>query len=106
MNLCFSGFTTRTTSSSPICVLNCQNGGTPETEDGCFCYCLENTNGRQCENGKMNYFSYQIFLYAFYFLVDCAQPDVDSETCSLENQSLCQESETFAFECHHLCGKC
>ncbi|CAF4082736.1 unnamed protein product [Rotaria sp. Silwood2] len=78
-----------TTSSSPAsCVLNCQNGSTPETEDGCFCYCLENTNGRECEN------------------VDCAQPDVNSEICSIENQQLCEESETFAFECLHLCGKC
>jgi len=41
-----------------------------------------------------------------FILVDCAKPDVDSETCSIENQPLCQESETFAFECHHLCGKC
>ncbi|CAF0875207.1 unnamed protein product [Rotaria sordida] len=80
--------TTTTTSSSSSCVLNCQNGGTPETEDGCFCYCLENTNGRECEN------------------VDCAQSDVNSEICTIENQQLCDESETFAFECLHLCGKC
>ncbi|CAF3841311.1 unnamed protein product [Rotaria sordida] len=80
--------TTTTTSSSSSCVLNCQNGGTPETEDGCFCYCLENTNGRECEN------------------VDCAQSDVNSEICTIENQQLCEESETFAFECLHLCGKC
>ncbi|CAF0885287.1 unnamed protein product [Adineta steineri] len=85
-----SAFSTATTalSSTGSCTLNCQNGGTPEIEDGCFCYCLENTNGRECEN------------------VDCRQPDVDSEICSLENQPLCEESETFAFECHHLCGKC
>ncbi|CAM2705009.1 unnamed protein product [Rotaria socialis] len=80
--------TTITATSSPHCILNCRNGGTPETEDGCFCYCLENTFGRECEN------------------VDCAKPDADSEVCSTENQPLCQESEEFALECHHLCGKC
>ncbi|CAF3887059.1 unnamed protein product, partial [Rotaria magnacalcarata] len=79
---------TTTATSSLHCTLNCRNAGTPETEDGCFCYCLENTIGRECEN------------------VDCTKPDADSETCSIENQSLCQESEEFALECHHLCGKC
>ncbi|CAF0733852.1 unnamed protein product [Adineta ricciae] len=83
-----STMTTTTIPSPGVCSLNCRNGGTPETEDGCFCYCLENTYGRECEN------------------VDCAQPDVDPETCSAENRSLCEESETFAFECLHLCGKC
>ena len=86
--------------------MNCRHGSTPETEDGCFCYCLENTNGRECENSKKSDVSYSIFLYSFCLLVDCAQPDVDPEICSFENQSLCSESETFAFECHHLCGKC
>lgn len=96
------------TSSSSTCILNCQNGGTPETENGCFCYCLDNTNGRECENGKINsFFPCQIlFIYFHLFLVDCAQPDIDTEVCSSENQSLCEESENFAFECHHLCGKC
>jgi hypothetical protein len=47
----------------------------------------------------MNYF-------CVFCLVDCAEPDVDPEICSLENQQLCEESETFAFECLHLCGKC
>lgn len=39
-------------------------------------------------------------------LVDCTQEDVDPDVCSLENQVLCEESESFAFECRHLCGKC
>ncbi len=47
--------TTTTTASSSSCTLNCQNGGTPETEDGCFCYCLEYTNGPECENGRVNF---------------------------------------------------
>jgi hypothetical protein len=48
--------TTTTSSSAASCVLNCKNGGTPETEDGCFCYCLDKTNGRECENGRIIYF--------------------------------------------------
>ncbi|CAF3380076.1 unnamed protein product [Rotaria socialis] len=79
---------TTSTRSSSICRLYCQNGGTPEIEDGCFCYCLENTYGRECE----------------YF--NCSQPDVDTSICSSENRSLCEESEVFAFACLHLCGKC
>jgi len=47
--------TTTTTASSSSCTLNCQNGGTPETENGCFCYCLEHTNGPECENGGVNF---------------------------------------------------
>ncbi len=42
--------TTTTTSSTPSCTLNCQNGGTLETENGCFCYCAAKTNGLECEN--------------------------------------------------------
>jgi hypothetical protein len=94
------------TSSSGSCILNCQNGGTPETENGCFCYCLDNTNGRECENGKIKFFFLSNISLCPFFVVDCAQPDIDSETCSSENQPLCEESENFAFECHHLCGKC
>ncbi|CAF4231837.1 unnamed protein product [Adineta steineri] len=79
---------TTTTYSSSTCTLNCRNGSTPETEDGCFCYCLGNTNGRECEN------------------IDCNQSDTESETCSWENRPLCEQSETYAYACVHLCGKC
>ncbi len=59
---------TTTTSSSSSCTLNCQNGGTPETEDGCFCYCLEYTNGSQCENGRVKFiFLSNISLSLFFF---------------------------------------
>ena len=44
--------------------------------------------------------------YFLFLLVDCTQFDVDADTCSPENRPLCQESETFAYECLHLCGKC
>jgi hypothetical protein len=57
LRICFFlGTTTTTSSSAASCVLNCKNGGTPETEDGCFCYCLDKTNGRECENGRIIYF--------------------------------------------------
>ncbi|CAF3753035.1 unnamed protein product [Rotaria magnacalcarata] len=79
---------TTSTRSSFICRLYCQNGGTPEIEDGCFCYCLENTYGRECE------------------YINCSQPDIDTSICSSENRSLCEESEIFASACLHLCGKC
>ncbi|CAF3072634.1 unnamed protein product [Rotaria sp. Silwood2] len=80
--------TTTVTYSSPTCVLNCQNGGTLETEEPCFCYCSENTYGDECEK------------------IDCSQPDINAQTCALENQSLCEQSEIFAYACLHLCGKC
>jgi hypothetical protein len=88
------------------CRLNCKNGSTPETEDGCFCYCLEHTNGRECENSKIKSFIFDYEILFCFHLVDCTQSDVDADICSLENRSLCEQSETFAFECLHLCGKC
>ncbi len=59
--------TTTPSTTSTYCTLNCKNGSTPETEDGCFCYCLENTNGRECENSKIKafIFDYEIFLFSF-----------------------------------------
>ena len=95
-----------TTSSTGTCVLNCQNGGTPETAQGCFCYCLDNTYGRECENSKMTFSSKQSTFFLYFLPVACAQPDADSSICIPENQPLCDESENFAFDCHHLCGKC
>jgi len=57
-----------TTTTSALCMLNCQNGGIPETEDGCFCYCLENTYGRECENSTMNIdFTFHKIFSRFYF---------------------------------------
>lgn len=51
-----------------------------------------------------------IFLFIYiilFFLVDCAQPDDDdADTCIPENQSLCIQSDIFAYKCLHLCGKC
>lgn len=94
---------TTSTSSGGTCALNCQNGGTPEIVDGCFCYCLDNTFGRECENSKIKFLSIPS---SALFLVNCAQPDSDSSICTSENQPLCGESENFALECHHLCGKC
>jgi len=80
--------TTTTTTTTTGCNLTCQNSGILERESRCVCHCLEYTSGRQCEQ------------------VDCAQPDIDADICSAENEVLCSESETFAFECRHLCGKC
>ncbi len=52
------------------------------------------------------FFLSNIYISLSFLQVDCAQPDIDSEICSSENEPLCAESENFAFECHHLCGKC
>lgn len=60
--------TTTTTTSSSICMLNCQNGSTPEIEDGCFCYCLENTYGRECENGIDEYI-FKLVLKLFFLFI-------------------------------------
>lgn len=39
-----------TTSTRPSCTLNCKNGGTLESDNGCFCYCVDKTSGLECEN--------------------------------------------------------
>lgn len=104
-SICMISVMTTSTSSGGTCTLNCQNGGIPETVDGCFCYCLDNTYGRECENSKMEFFFFSSRLQCL-FLVNCAAPDIDSSICTSENQPLCVESENFALECHHLCGKC
>lgn len=114
INLCFLSFflaSTTTTYSSATCRLNCQNGSTAETEDGCFCYCVENTSGRECEqsNSISDCFLYfkSTSLLIDISLVDCsAGADVDTDVCNGENQPLCAESDIFSYECLHLCGKC
>jgi hypothetical protein len=80
----------------------------------CFCYCLDHTNGRECEYSRENDCSTMMFDHIYLllvfgclcYLVDCTQGDIDSDICSIDNQILCDESENFAFECRHLCGKC
>ena len=94
-----------TTYSSGTCRLNCQNGGTPETEDGCFCYCNENTSGRECEqsNWTLSLIEDQLSLS---LPVDCTQTNVDGELCRVENRPLCDQSEIYPYQCLRLCGKC
>ncbi len=88
------------------CILNCQQGGTPEIENGCFCYCVEKTYGRECENSEINFLLVLLNIIVF-LLVDCSQPDAaDVNLCIPTNQLLCQQSEIFAYKCLYLCGKC
>ncbi|CAF3670061.1 unnamed protein product [Rotaria sp. Silwood1] len=79
---------TTTPITTSTCTLNCQNGGVLEIQNPCFCNCVDNTFGFECQ----------------YF--NCARPDVNPQTCIPENQPLCWQSDIFAYECFHLCGKC
>lgn len=96
-----------TTYSSGNCRLNCQNGGTPETDNGCFCYCPPNTLGRECEESNWSRFHASQNWVLCFSLVDCSQgSDTDTDLCSTDNEPLCSISDLFAYECVHLCGKC
>ncbi|CAF0984774.1 unnamed protein product [Didymodactylos carnosus] len=89
-NLGSPATTSTTTTASLIgpCILNCKNGGTLETVDGCYCYCVENTSGKECET------------------IDCSKQDENDEACNVGNKPLCYESEIFVLECRHLCELC